>query len=326
MDNRLCAILLSQRHLCVLHRDNLTVHLYTIDPDTPSNSPLSFLDDSPVVLYLPACSDRVVKKSMDGTVRPRPTHPQGTPYHFAHDPNLSLVMFTIHLEYNPSSVGHVPDEQYGSDDDYHGHYYPRLRTERFMLFVPIDTLIRSYSPAGLGALNTAAPINDPNLPANRIHLSWERWGPHGTRMIFAKDVAHGISVNPMLGPYAALPRYVSSDATYVVTVYEMHPLANATLSLPGESAIHPAHAAGTGVSRPVSEIDDVIRDSVTWRDPVHTMYPCRTTTRTLPRLHEDDDELELLDQRYIFLTQDGLARVKVCQPPPLLALRLSGLY
>ncbi|KAI0654053.1 hypothetical protein C8Q70DRAFT_937266 [Cubamyces menziesii] len=270
MDNRLCAILLSQRHLCVLHRDNLTVHLYTINPDTPSNSPLSFLDDSPVVLYLPACSDRVVKKSMDGTVRPRPTYPQGTPYHFAHDPNLSLVMFTIHLEYNPSSVGHVPDEQYGSDDDYHGHYYPRLRTERFMLFVPIDTLIRSYSPAGLGALNTAAPINDPNLPANRIHLSWERWGPHGTRMIFAKDVAHGISVNPMLGPYAALPRYVSSDAT------ERHSL--------------------------------FARRE---RDTSSTRSGNRTTTRTLPRLHEDDDELELLDQRYIFLTQDGLARVKI---------------
>ncbi|KAH9888798.1 hypothetical protein C8Q73DRAFT_166399 [Cubamyces lactineus] len=295
-----CAVLISQTQLCVLHPDNMSIYLYTFDPCACSDSKLSVFQDSFAVLRLPACHDRVLRKAIYGDIGLPPAYPHGTPYHFRHDPTHTLLAVSINLEY-------ALDDDIESDIDER-----RLVKESFLLFIPVDTLLRVYH------------FTDPNVhyadafPPNSIErlksephriIPWEQWGPSGTRMVHMQNARPNLEsdvVAPpsVLGAYAALIVYCPSEHQYVTIIYEVHPLADAAAPLPiakaGSTSIEP----GQGIHRPCP-VGDCIRRTKTWKDDIYTRFPYRTTTRTLPHC-DTDGRPRFMDHRKTFLTHDGL--------------------
>ncbi|KAJ8482624.1 hypothetical protein ONZ51_g5247 [Trametes cubensis] len=302
-NDRIYVMLISRTQLCALHCDTMSIYLYTLNPCASADSKVTTFEDSFAVLRLPACHDRVVRKVVYGDIGFPPAYPDGTSYHFRHDPTHSLLVVTINLDYALDDAESDPEHR-------------PTGTERFLLFIPVGTLLREYHFADPhDQYATAFPPGVIQGSGSEPHrtIPWERWGPSGTRMISLQsarsDLESDINAPPsILGAHVALIAYRPSDEQYVATIYEVHPLADATAPLPMAKAESTVVELGKEAHRQRSE-GDYIRGSKTWKDDIHTTFPYKTTTRILPHC-DVDGRPRYMDQRNILLTHDGLVHIK----------------
>ncbi|KAH9888799.1 hypothetical protein C8Q73DRAFT_838702 [Cubamyces lactineus] len=296
LPNRITPMLLTRTQLCLVRSDNMSIYLCTFNPCAVADSAISVLKDSFAALRLPACHDRVVGKAVWGDIGLPPVHPNGNPHHFYHDPTHSLVTVSIDMGYNSDVPGCDPGDT-------------PMETERYLLFIPIHTLLKEYHPTDSYSESATTPLptsaDTSGSEPNRI-VPWDRWGPSGTRMVSVQKQHDRtvVSSPSVLGAYAALTTYHPQERQYAVTVYQVHSLAGAASSSPvaqangggvelGQEALHPE--------------DDYIKGGMIWKSDIHTVYPYKTATRMLP-IHL---AAAAPDVEHILLTHDGLVSIRI---------------
>ncbi|KAI0325912.1 hypothetical protein GY45DRAFT_1364247, partial [Cubamyces sp. BRFM 1775] len=132
LNDRITAMLLTRKQLCLIHSDSMSIYLYTFDPCASADSATSVLKDSFAVLRLPPCHDGVIGKVIHGDRGLPPSYPDGTPHRFRYDHSHSLVTVIISLGYAMNIPGYDFDVA------------STVGMESFVLFIPVDTLLRQY--------------------------------------------------------------------------------------------------------------------------------------------------------------------------------------
>ncbi|OSD01323.1 hypothetical protein PYCCODRAFT_1436557 [Trametes coccinea BRFM310] len=273
--------ILTSTHLVVIDdSDKFSLRIYAFDPSASDNAPLATDSDCIYALALPTRSHRVDDHWLRVAFEPQPQFANDHPL-FSHDPNLSLLALTIMLGLSdtdfPSGLAHDGD--------------------CFLLLIPLETLLR---------FDTA----DTELLRGRI-IPWEDWGPKGTKMLqIWEHVTQDVSV---FGSRVALPNWreiVEGKLQCLVTVYEVHKLANEVMptssdaadATRGQRADHERDARAAASKLVVTD-DDWITDSLAWKDPIHTTYPFRKTFRTITPSDVPYGEYQ---QTAVHPTADGL--------------------
>ncbi|KAL7281124.1 hypothetical protein ACG7TL_004432 [Trametes sanguinea] len=273
--------ILTSTHVVVIDdSDKFSLRIYAFDPSASDNAPLATDSDCIYALALPTRSHRVDDHWLRVAFEPQPQFANDHPL-FSHDPNLSLLALTIMLGLSdtdfPSGLAHDGD--------------------CFLLLIPLETLLR---------FDTA----DTELLRGRI-IPWEDWGPKGTKMLqIWEHVTQDVSV---FGSRVALPNWreiVEGKMQCLVTVYEVHKLANEVMptssdaadATRGQRADHERDARAAASKLVVTD-DDWITDSLAWKDPIHTTYPFRKTFRTITPSDVPYGEYQ---QTAVHPTADGL--------------------
>ncbi|KAI0360860.1 hypothetical protein OH77DRAFT_1418889 [Trametes cingulata] len=253
--------LITTNHVAVIQKADLSISLYWFDPGATDDCRLTTPDDCQCVLHLPPRSDAVHSQSIDSTIGHPPEYSDDTRPLFLNDPSLTVLVVNITLTIRPAGDA------------------VRLSGERFLLFIPISTIVRLFP----GVREASQKV--------RV-VPWADWGPNGTRMIRIPATA---SFPSALGAQAAVYTQDAAARLQHVTIYEVFPLA--TVNRCDDSA-------GSRMDRTAES--DWLRHAKSWKDPVETTYPFRTTTRLVPYGPEENMRVP----RGVWLSHDGLVLLK----------------
>ncbi|KAI8975837.1 hypothetical protein BD414DRAFT_497082 [Trametes punicea] len=291
--------IVSSTHLVLIDGRDLTLRLYAFDSSASVDSPLATAEDCLYVLGLPACADWVSDKYINSAFEPVAKHALGEKPLFTHDTASALLVLQIYLMF-PGPEADSESECSSCDDG--------PASEQFLLVIPVRTLLQ---------FSTDAETTAARLPQASV-ISWEDWGPRGTRMLALRPYARAPTV---LGARVALKDWSEYPGACVVTLYEVHELADRSSPAsatsgdqlhqpPDASAVDHVDAAANAGAVPVARDDDWLRDTVTWKNAVHTTYPCRKTTRFIPL---DESKNEGSWSSVVRLTHDGLLLIVQCR-------------